>query len=165
MEDEFWWKTTLMEDNLWRKTTFGGRQPLMENNLWRKTTFDNLSPLKIQSLVCENECARIFLLPLLYPELFWKNYIFFQNLDRNTSGFHLLLTWGVQIWTETLIIWTSSLLDWSEWLLSSTPTIRMPQRRDNAGAVCNSGMGMLFLCIYGFYIISLRGVMNFFFHA
>ena len=87
--------------------------------------FDNLSPLKIQSLVCENECARIFLLPLLYPELFWKNYIFFQNLDRNTSGFHLLLTWGVQIWTETLVIWTSSLLDWSEWLLSSTPTIKM----------------------------------------
>ena len=39
----------------------------------------------------------------------------------------------------------------------------MPQRRDNAGAVCNSGMGMLFLCIYVFYIISLRGVMNFFF--
>ena len=25
---------------------------------------------------------------------------------------------------------------------------KMPQRRDNAGAVCNSGMGMLFLCIY-----------------
>ena len=39
----------------------------------------------------------------------------------------------------------------------------MPQRRDNAGAVCNSGMGMLFLCIYVFYIISLRGMMNFFF--
>ena len=31
----------------------------------------------------------------------------------------------------------------------------MPQRRDNAGAVCNSGMGMLFLCIYLFYLISL----------
>ena len=30
----------------------------------------------------------------------------------------------------------------------------MPQRRDNAGAVCNSGMGMLFLCIYFLYIIS-----------
>ena len=42
---------------------------------------------------------------------------------------------------------------------------KMPQRRDNAGAVCNSDMGMLFLCIYVFYIISLRGVMNFFFHA
>ena len=27
-------------------------------------------------------------------------------------------------------------------------TNKMPQRRDNAGAVCNSGMGMLFLCIY-----------------
>ena len=27
---------------------------------------------------------------------------------------------------------------------------KMPQRRDNAGAVCNSGMGMLFLCIYVF---------------
>ena len=126
--------------------------------------FDNLSPLKIQSQVCENKCARIFLLSLLYPELFWKNYIFFQNLDRNTSGFHLLLTWGVQIWTETLIIWTSSLLDWSEWLLSSTPTIKMPQRRDNAGAVCNSGMGMLFLCVYVFYIISLRGCWIFFMH-
>ena len=25
---------------------------------------------------------------------------------------------------------------------------KMPQRRDNAGAVCNSGMSMLFLCIY-----------------
>ena len=41
--------------------------------------------------------------------------------------------------------------------------LKIPQRQDNAGAVCNSGMGMLFLCIYVFYIISLRGVMNFFF--
>ena len=41
---------------------------------------------------------------------------------------------------------------------------KMPQRRDNAGAVSNSGMGMLFLCIYLFYIISLRGVLNFFMH-
>ena len=39
---------------------------------------------------------------------------------------------------------------------------KMPQRRDNAGAVCNSGMGMLFLCIYLFYIISLRGGVEFF---
>ena len=31
--------------------------------------------------------------------------------------------------------------------------MKIPQRRDNAGAVCNSGMGMLFLCIYVFYII------------
>ena len=42
---------------------------------------------------------------------------------------------------------------------------KMPQRRDNAGAVCNSGMGMLFLCIYFFYIISLRGGVEFFFDA
>ena len=27
----------------------------------------------------------------------------------------------------------------------------MPQRRDNAGAVYNSGMGILFLCIYFSY--------------
>ena len=65
--------------------------------------FDNLSPLKIQSQVSENECARIFLLPLLYPELFWKNYFFLKfgqeyvrippapylrcaNLDRNLDN-------------------------------------------------------------------------------
>ena len=43
----------------------------------------------------------------------------------------------------------------------------MPQRRDNAGTVSNScmGMGMLFLCIYLFYIISLRGVLIFFVDA
>ena len=35
-------------------------------------------------------------------------------------------------------------------------------RRDNAGAVCNSGMGILFLCSYFFYIISLRGDVEFF---
>ena len=29
-----------MEDNLWWKTTFVGRQPLMEDDLWRKTTFN-----------------------------------------------------------------------------------------------------------------------------
>ena len=33
-------------------------------------------------------------------------------------------------------------------------------KRDNAGAVCNSGMGMLFLYIYFFTIISLRGVLH-----
>ena len=29
--------------------------------------------------------------------------------------------------------------------------LKMPQRRDNAGAVCNFGMGMLFFCIYFSY--------------
>ena len=42
----------------------------------------------------------------------------------------------------------------------------MPQRHDNAGAVCNSGMGILFLCIsfFAIYVISLRGVLIFFMH-
>ena len=39
---------------------------------------------------------------------------------------------------------------------------KMSQRRDNDGAVCNYGMGMLFLCIYLFYIISLGGDVEFF---
>ena len=30
-----------IEDNLWLKTTFDGRQPLMEDTLWWKATFDN----------------------------------------------------------------------------------------------------------------------------
>ena len=43
-------------------------------------------------------------------------------------------------------------------------TIRkMPQRRDNAGAVCNSGMGILFLCISFFLHYFFEGGVDFFF--
>ena len=62
IEDDLWWKTVyegrqplmedylygrrpLIEDNLWWKTTFNGRQPLMEDDLWWKTTFDERQPL------------------------------------------------------------------------------------------------------------------------
>ena len=34
-----------MEDNLWWKTTFGGRQPSVEDNLWWKTTIRGRQPL------------------------------------------------------------------------------------------------------------------------
>ena len=34
-----------MEDNLWWKTTFDGRQPLTEDNLLWKMTFDQRQPL------------------------------------------------------------------------------------------------------------------------
>ena len=40
MEDDHLWKTTLIEDNLWYKITFDGRQILIEDNLWWKMTFD-----------------------------------------------------------------------------------------------------------------------------
>ena len=39
VEDGLWWKTTLVEDDIHQKTTFGGRQPLVEDNLWWKATF------------------------------------------------------------------------------------------------------------------------------
>ena len=45
IEDKFQWKTTLDDDNLQWKTTFDGRQPSMEDNLWWKTTFDRRRPL------------------------------------------------------------------------------------------------------------------------
>ena len=35
---------SLMEDNLWRKTTFSGRRPLVEDALWWKTTFGRRRP-------------------------------------------------------------------------------------------------------------------------
>ena len=69
VEDNIWWKTAskqgrrlrfgmltvltnirptkvlwLMEDDLWRKTTFGGRQPLVEDELRWKTTFGGRQP-------------------------------------------------------------------------------------------------------------------------
>ena len=46
MEDTLWWKTNfdgrqfLMESDLWWKTTFDGRWPLLEDNLWWKISFD-----------------------------------------------------------------------------------------------------------------------------
>ena len=53
---------------------------------------ETLSPLKIQSPAFESECARIFFVPLLYPELFQKNLIFIfkfgqkpVNLVRNPT--------------------------------------------------------------------------------
>ena len=36
----------LMEDDLWRKTTFDGRRPLPEDDLWRKTAFNGRRPLR-----------------------------------------------------------------------------------------------------------------------
>ena len=50
MEDNLWWKTTfdgrqpLMEDDLWWKTTFDWRRPLMKDDRWLKTTFDGGQP-------------------------------------------------------------------------------------------------------------------------
>ena len=41
-------------------------------------------------------------------------------------------------------------------------SLKMLQRRDNAGAVCNSGMGMLFLCIYFFLHYFFEGGVEFF---
>ena len=44
-EDDLWWKTTfggrrpLVEDDLRWKTTFGGRRPMVEDNLRWKTIF------------------------------------------------------------------------------------------------------------------------------
>ena len=45
MEDSLWWKTTydgrqLMEDDSWWKTTYDGRRLMMEDDSWCKTTYD-----------------------------------------------------------------------------------------------------------------------------
>ena len=62
MEEDLWRKITfegrqhlvkttsdrrrpLTEDDLWRKITFDGRQPLMEDDRWQMTTFDGRWPL------------------------------------------------------------------------------------------------------------------------
>ena len=56
MEDDLWRKTTvderwpLTEDDLWRKTTFDWRRPLMEDDLWRKMTFEGRPPLMVDDL-------------------------------------------------------------------------------------------------------------------
>ena len=34
----------MMEDNLWWKTTFGGRRPLVEDDLWWKMTLGGRQP-------------------------------------------------------------------------------------------------------------------------
>ena len=58
----------LMEYDLWRKTTFNGRQSLMEDNLWRKTTFDRRRPLTEDDLwkgvqyITWKKCLRILTL-------------------------------------------------------------------------------------------------------
>ena len=57
MEDDLWRKTTfderwpLMEDDLWQKTTFDGRRTLTEDEFWRKTTFDTRRPLMEDDLL------------------------------------------------------------------------------------------------------------------
>ena len=50
MEDDLWRKTTfderwpLTQYDLWRKMTFDGRWPLTGDNLWRKTIFEGRRP-------------------------------------------------------------------------------------------------------------------------
>ena len=59
MEDHIWWKTTFdgrqafMEDYLWWKTTFDGRWPLMKDHLWWKMTFDVRWSLMEDNLWCK----------------------------------------------------------------------------------------------------------------
>ena len=45
-----WWKTTLVEDDLRWKMTFGGRRSLVEDDLWRKMTFNGKRPSMEDSL-------------------------------------------------------------------------------------------------------------------
>ena len=40
----FWWKMTFVEEDVWWRTTFGGRQPFVEDDLWWKTTFGGRQP-------------------------------------------------------------------------------------------------------------------------
>ena len=76
MDDNLWWKMNfdgrqpLMEDNFWWKTTFNERWPLMEDNLWRKTTFDGIQPLMKDNLCWKTtfygRC------PLMEDKVCWK---------------------------------------------------------------------------------------------
>ena len=50
MEDNLWYKTTFDGRQPWWKATFDGRQPLIENNLWWKTTFDGRWPMMEDNL-------------------------------------------------------------------------------------------------------------------
>ena len=40
MDGILWWKTNIVTGNIWWKTTFDGRQHLMEDRIWWKTTFE-----------------------------------------------------------------------------------------------------------------------------
>ena len=70
MEDYLWWKTTFdgkqpsMEDNLLWKTIFDGRQTSMEDDLQWKTTFDGKQP--------SMEDKFRWMHPLVEGNLWWK---------------------------------------------------------------------------------------------
>ena len=44
-KDDLRWRWPLTEDIIWPKTTFDWRRPLMEDNIWKKTTLDGRRPL------------------------------------------------------------------------------------------------------------------------
>ena len=50
VEDDLWWKTPLVEDGLQWKTTFGGRRPMVENDLQWKTNF--VDPCMLPTPLC-----------------------------------------------------------------------------------------------------------------
>ena len=63
-------RSTLVEDDLWWKTTFGGRQPSVEDDLWWKTTFSGGQPLMEDNLRWKTTlCGRR---PLVEDNLWWK---------------------------------------------------------------------------------------------
>ena len=87
IEDNLWWKTTFdgwwlfMDDNCWWKTLFGGRtlwwrttfdkrQLLREDNLWWKTAFDGRYPLMEDGL--RWKMAFDGRQPLMEDSFWWK---------------------------------------------------------------------------------------------
>ena len=76
MEENLWWKTTfdgrqpLIEDDFQWKTTFDERWPLMEDDLWWKTTFDGRQPLMEVDLWWKT--AFDGRQPLMEDDLQWK---------------------------------------------------------------------------------------------
>ena len=92
MEDNLWWKTAfdgrqpLMEYNLWWETILDGRQPLMEDNIWWKTTFDGR-----QHLMEDDHCWKMTFdgrLSLM-KDYFWLN----TNFDGSWpfDGLHIFV--------------------------------------------------------------------------
>ena len=76
VEDDLWRKTSFdgrqpsKEDDFWRKMTFDGRLHLTEADPWRKTTFDRRQPLMEADLWRKTTFDGRW--PLMEDDLWWK---------------------------------------------------------------------------------------------
>ena len=120
MEDNLWWKATfdgrqpLLEDNLSRKTAFYGRWTLMEEDLWWKTIFDERQPLMEDNLWWETAFNGRW--PSINAGILWRTTLdcrrFFFLIFINNVSFNQfinihnessIVAWKL-FWQDTVIV-------------------------------------------------------------